>query len=148
MTRLSLCHAKRHLHRPTKSIFQGQSATGHPLGPLVEEIIGQAGHDSREDQLTKLARALGELPTEDPQSLARSALTLIRNFLASAWDELTNEQRREYLAAAQAELGDYAGLVDEPTLLAAAEELARDKLRQSYKLLTAAALWDLVEYQQ
>lgn len=152
MTRLSLCHAKRHLNRPTKSIFQGHihppKAPAHPLAPLVDELLNQAHRDCRKEALTALARALGGLPTDDPQTLVRCALTAIRNFLATAWNDLTEEQRQKHLALAQAELGDYAGLVDEPTLLAAAEELARDKLRQSYKLLTAAALWDLVEYQE
>jgi len=142
---LSLGHARRHLGKPTRGALPaGPADPTHPLAPLAVALRAQAAADPREESLRALADALLELEGE-ADGVVRGALALIRGFFADAWSALTEAERAVRLAAAREEIADLADLVDEAVLVAAVEEVARDRLRQGYPLLTAATVWDLVE---
>lgn len=125
---LTLGQVKRHLGRPPAPPTLRTPGPGEPaLGPLLD---GVAAPDLR-----AALEAVGGDPGDEVRALAA-----IRGFLEAGWAALPEVERAGLLAAAREELGDLVHLVDEETTAALAEEAARDRFRQRWPRLSAAAV--------
>ncbi len=147
---LNLRHANRHLGKPTKGVLrcspaqQNDQVSAHPLQPLAHALLAQASDDPQRESLRQMAKELTSLAADDQDALIREVLGCYRLFFEALWRDLTSEEREKEIQDSICELGDLALYVDEASLLASAEERARDKQRASYPWLTAATLWDLL----
>lgn len=124
---LTLRAARRHLGRPPADPPVRRPGPGEPaFGPLLD---GVAGGDGLRDALTGL-----------PAADEVGALAAVRRFLEDRWASLEPRDRATLEEEARRELGDLLRLVDEDTGRELVEETARDRFRQRWPRLTAAAV--------
>lgn len=142
---LTLRSARTHLGKASKGQLRRTSALPSPtpeapLAALTAALRRQAQDDARGPTLVALADQLDALPADDPNLVEARATTLCRDFLLSAWGSLAPWEREARIADARASLSKLEGVLPEASLAASAEEIARDQLRQSYSLLSAATI--------
>lgn len=126
---LTLGAAKRHLGKAHPVRVRPPAPGEPPFGPILDGLA--EGDDLRV--------ALEAVPADDPDG-ERRALAAIRAFLDDRWSALSPDDRADLEASARAELGDLLALVDEDTAHELVEETARDRFRQRWPRLTAAAV--------
>ncbi len=145
---LALRHAKPYIGKPAKGVFakvmRAPQPGIHPLKPMVDALVAAASADSRPIRLKTLAAELFILSPDDPEDLVRGGLKCIRTFFIDSWNALPEPDRTSRCADAQKTLLDDAVGTDDATMVRLAEELARDRLRREYPMLSAGSLWDLV----
>ena len=91
-----------------------------------------------------LAEELAILDLEGPPALeerARQAISACRRFHEAVWDAI-GEQRPALLADAEVELDALRGLLKGAAWEAAVEEVARDRVRARFPLVSAQVIWD------
>jgi hypothetical protein len=145
---LTLGQVKRHLGKPTRGAFSGQSrsSSSHsPLEPLIHRLREVSVTDSAPRPLIDLAVALAGVPSGPAPQVGRQASALIRDFHVCQWDALTEAEREECRVRERDRLGDLGNLLDEVALTAIVEENARDTVRARYGWLSVATIWDLLE---
>lgn len=162
-TRLSLSSCQGELKRrlkklgsaPLPAIPAAPTAPGRAwpaLAALAEEIRSMpvdpalvSARAALADALATLAqgRDLSGSPLGDPsdEQVARQAIRACRAFHEASWREAT-EEREALLAAARNDLSALADVLSEEALTAAAEEVARDRLRGRTPLVSAVVVWD------
>ena len=119
----------------------------HPLAKLALKLRSTNKSQDLPKGLDGLADAIEDLEAETNDQLVRDALHLFREFLAQAWDQLPRDHREKVIATATQELEGLAQHMEESTLAAMIEEVARDRLRQQYPLLCSSALWETLQAQ-
>jgi hypothetical protein len=143
---LTLTRAKRHLGKAGKVAKTPTSPQSTPvqtgLAPLVAALHDLAATDERRELLLSCAARLAAAEG-DAEAQARLAARAFREFFDLAWAQLGDAQKA-WLDAAVTELADLADVLDEAAIQRAAEELARDRLRRSYPMLTVATVWQMV----
>ncbi|MFK7928492.1 MAG: hypothetical protein AB8H79_09895 [Myxococcota bacterium] len=143
-TPFTLAAARRHMSKTTRvSAPTSRETSGgpdHPLGPFTDAFRAQHSQDPRIHELADLALRLTALPANDPTLLEVQAQALCRDFLLQAWECMDDWEREARLTTAREELEAALPNWSAADLYASAEELARDQLRQSYTLISAATL--------
>jgi len=143
-TPFTLAAARRHLKKAAPvSTAPGReepSAGAHPLQAFANAFCAQHSQDPRIHDLAELALRLTSLPPDDPILLEVQAQALCRDFLLQAWESMADWEREARLTTAREELQAALPRWSPAELDASAEELARDQLRQSSTLLSAATL--------
>lgn len=142
---LGLRQARRHLDARGARPAPAPGCGSAPLGPLADAARDIARADAARDHLLALADALCALGGDDPDALARGALTAIRSFRERVWEDTPEPDREAVRAAARDELGALLDGLDEATAASLVEEGARARVLAPYARLDAAAVWDLVE---
>ncbi len=124
------------------------------LGALAAEIARSTVPEGLEPARAQLLRSLGRLATgrtvdgatlDDPtgEQVARQAIAAVRVFQDAAWHAAA--PRRETLLAEAADtLSALRDLISEDAFAAAAEEVARDRLRAETPLVSAQVVWDRI----
>ena len=140
---LSLAHARRHLGRPTRGVFESvvASPSEAAFAPVVRALRAEP---HRTPALEELCAALQEIQGRDQDAL-REALAAARAYFEAAWAQLDQASRAALYAEARAELGDLVHLVDEKTVRSLIDEGARDRLRRRLPCLSAASLCALID---
>ena len=149
-TRLSLNAAKGEVERLSKkaaaAVEPVASAGGGwaGLGALADELEA-APVDSRVEAalgtLVATLRALAKSGEPEAEAVARQAIAAVRGFHEAAWDALEPD-RPALLAAAEVELAGLRDVLSAAAFDAAAEEVARDKVRGATPLVAARVVWD------
>ena len=145
---LSLKHARKHLKKSLAIVDEKseqigrESAAEHPLAKLALNLAECECPEEQSGDLLVLSEGLVALPADDWDRLVRGALELFRRFLSEVWNGMTDLVREEELERARAELIGLAGVMTDSALAKVVEEVARDRIRRQYPLLTAEALWD------
>jgi hypothetical protein len=85
--------------------------------------------------------AIDALDEPDPTRRADLAMTIVRRFHEEAW-RLAEAEHEALRAAASRELEEWAASLEEDELREAVEELARDRLRRRFPMLSASSVWD------
>ena len=119
------------------------------LGGEIAQMAVAAGLEPARADLAEALSGLGRgqgpdgaLP-EDPsgETVARLAIAACRRFQDAAWAAAAPEQEA-LLALALADLAGLADVLNADALRAAAEEVARDRVRARTPLVAARVVWD------
>lgn len=126
--------------RPTfhKEVDQGG------LGRLADQIRALSVVPPLAPMRDTLADALCELDSGGPTVLderARLAIAACRRFHEAVWDAIAT-QRQALLADATVELESLRRLLKGAAWDAAVEEVARDRVRARFPLVSAQVVWD------
>lgn len=124
--------------RPTTSPQRGG------LGRLATQIRGLeiASHLSAiRDQLVRDLLEIDGNEQPDLEECARNAIAACRRFHESVWDAIA-VQRQALLADAAEELEPLRTLLRGSAWDAAVEEVARDRVRARFPLISAQIVWD------
>ncbi|MFT4975294.1 MAG: hypothetical protein ACI8S6_001181 [Myxococcota bacterium] len=114
------------------------------LGRLAEQIGGLSMAPLLVPLRETLAGELLRLDAEGPADIeerARQAIAVCRRFHEGVWDAII-EQRQALLADAETELDSLRGLLRGTAWIAAVEEVARDRIRARFPLVSAQVIWD------
>ena len=116
------------------------------LAELAHQIAALAVRPGLEDAQQALCEALAALArspssAEDIEGVARKAMAACRVYHERAWSSL-EAARPTLLAEAAEELAALRDVLSEGALAAAAEELARERLREETPLVSARVVWD------
>ena len=131
-TPFSLRSARKHLGKPPLDRVDVPATRGeHPLHPLAEELADQP--------LTQQLLALPSGPDAIPEAVA-----LCRSHVERRWADLAPTVRGERIERAIDGFGDVRNLVDEATLLALAEEVARERFRSEFPRIDTARIEGLL----
>jgi hypothetical protein len=146
---LTLRHARVHLGKPSAAkplpaLAASNDRSLHPLLPMAAELERLAPSDPFGWLLTDLAQDLLALPSEVPDELVTQATRRYRKFLHERWECQDPADMEGELAKAREEMAGLIERLTEAQAHQAAEEIARDRLRQAYPALTTATLWALV----
>lgn len=117
------------------------------LGRLSAQIAALTLAPALVPHRNALAAELSKLDKDGPVDLeqrARQAITASRRFHEAVWETLT-EQRQALLADATAELTPLRGLLKGAAWDAAVEEVARDRVRARFPLVSAQIIWDRLQ---
>lgn len=122
----------------------------HQLAQDIAAMETPPALSGAREALVKALRSLGDgldpsgaaLPSDPTgETVARGAIAACRAFHDAAWTEAEGE-REALLAAARRDLASLAEVLPEDAFHAAAEEVARDRLRARTPLVSATVVWD------
>ena len=140
---LALKHAKRHLSKtvdkPCDSMKPSQNRTeAQPLAKMALKLTNEHG----DPDLDELKSALLALNDGEHDVIVRKALEQIRVFFQKKWLDLSEHERNQSLQRARDDLAGLMANLSEVAAEQLAENIARDRLRAEYPLLSADTLWD------
>ncbi|MEL6347524.1 MAG: hypothetical protein AAFV53_30720 [Myxococcota bacterium] len=125
---------------PRRSAPGGLARLAIQIAALTIAPVLAPHRDALADELSKLDKD-GPADLEDR---ARQAITASRRFHESVWETLT-DQRQALLDDAAAELEPLKTLLKGTAWAAAVEEVARDRVRARFPLVSAQVIWDRLQ---
>ncbi len=153
---LTLTSAKRHLGKPPltpvaipePAVESTPDAPPTPETPTLDGLFTEsAAKDPVARDLLATLHAIEPTTPGDPASVHRwvtACVAACRDAQERRWQDLSHADREARLEQAITGMGDIATLVDDDTLRALAEEIAREQLRNSWPRLDTATFQALV----
>ena len=149
-SRMSLNACRSEVRRMMGRPHAAPSATSHPgLLRLAGEISAMTIAPGLERLRRALVGALTRISESDQTPMeerARLAIKACRKFHEAIWEALT-DQHREMLTDAATELDALRSVLNENAWQAAIEEVARDRIRARFPLISAQVVWERISQQ-
>ena len=135
---------RRKATRPAPRRPQGTLGSLGRLAGQIRAMTIAPGFVPTRDRLARELDALDRSPAADPEELARRAIAACRRFHEAIWDAI-HDQRSALLRDAEGELDALRSLLTGAAWDAAVEEVARDRVRARFPLVSAQVIWDRLQ---